>query len=118
MSKNLLELITAICVTLIVLCPTARASDFTLSNDIRSPIVGFYTLRPNGSWSPNWLSGPLPPGRHTGMTFGSSAVNAACVRNYRIVTSGAYTGSVDRTHDFCKYHGLHLTASGPTHTEK
>jgi hypothetical protein len=116
MSKKLLGLTTALCAALIALCSVAQASDFTLYNDIRTPIVGFYTQRPDGSWSSNWLSGPLPMGQHVGMTFGNSPANAACVRNYRIVTSGDFAGSVDRTHDFCKYLGLHMTANGPTHT--
>ncbi len=117
MSKELLGLATALSAVLIGLSPAARATDFTLYNDIRTPIVGFYTQRPDGSWSPNWLSNPIPPGQHVGMTFANSAVNAACVRNYRIVTTGNFAGSVDRTHDFCKFLGLHMTAGGPTHTE-
>lgn len=116
-NKKAAGLITALSVTTLVLCSAAEASDFTLYNDIRTPIVGFYTQRPDGSWSPNWLSGPLPMGQHIGMTFANSAVNAACVRSYRIVTTGDFAGSVDRVHDFCNYRGLHMTATGPTHTE-
>ena len=118
MSKKRLGLTSGLCLTIIALCATAQAADFTLYNDIRSPIIGFYTQRPDGSWSPNWLSSPLPPGQSTGMTFGNNPANAACVRNYRIVTSGTFAGAADRTHDFCKYLGLHMTAGGPTHSER
>jgi disulfide bond formation protein DsbB len=118
MSRKLLGLLTALYAALIGLCAAAQAADFTLYNDVRTPIIGFYTQRPDGSWSPNWLSSPLPMGQHVGMTFANSAVNAACVRTYRIVTSGDFAGSVDRVHDFCRYLGLHMTATGPTHSEK
>jgi hypothetical protein len=117
MSKKYLGVAVALYAASIGLCSVARAADFTLYNDIRTPITGFYTQRPDGSWSANWLSGPLPAGQSTGMKFGNSPANAACVRNYRIVTSGDFAGSVDRTHDFCKFLGLHMTANGPTHTE-
>lgn len=117
MSKRFLGLTTTLYAALTALCPIAQAGDFTLYNDIRTPIVGFYTQRGDGSWSRNWLSNPLPMGQHIGMTFANSAVNAACVRTYRIVTSGDFAGSVDRIHDFCKYLGLHMTATGPAHTE-
>jgi len=117
MSKKALGLITVLFVTLIVFCSGAKSADFTLYNDIRTPIVGFYTQRADGSWSPNWLPSPLPMGQHIGLTFANSAVNVACVRTYRIVTSGDFAGSVDRVHDFCKYSGLHMTETGPTHTE-
>jgi hypothetical protein len=116
-TEKAVGLIAVVFAALIVFCAAAEASDFTLYNDIRAPIVGFYTQRPDGSWSPNWLSGPLPMGQHIGLTFANSAVNAACVRSYRIVTTGDFAGSVDRVHDFCNYRGLHMTATGPTHTE-
>lgn len=117
MSKKAAGLITVFFAIIIAFRSTAEAADFTLYNDIRTPIVGFYTQRPDGSWSPNWLSSPLPMGQHVGLTFANSAVNAACMRTYRIVTSGDFAGSVDRVHDFCTYKGLHLTATGPTHSE-
>jgi hypothetical protein len=117
MNKKIVGLTTVLFATLIIFCSAAKAADFTLYNDIRAPIAGFYTQRADGSWSPNWLSTPLPMGQHVGLTFASSAVNAACVRTYRIVTSGDFAGSADRVHDFCAYRGLHMTATGPTHTE-
>ena len=117
MCKKAVGVITALFVTLTVLCSAAEAADFTLYNDIRAPIVGFYTQRENGSWSPNWLSGPLGMGQNVGLTFAKSAVNAACVRTYRIVTSGDFAGAADRTHDFCAYRGLHMTANGPAHSD-
>lgn len=116
-SKKALGLITGLFGALIVFCSAAEAADFTLYNDIRARIVGFYTQRENGSWSPNWLSSPLAMGQSVGLTFAKSANNVACVRTYRIVTSGDFAGAADRTHDFCHYLGLHMTANGPAHSE-
>ena len=94
----------------------ASGNSFTLYNDVRTPVTGFYTQRPDKSWSDNWLASPLAMGQKTGMTFAKNANNAACVRVYRIVTSGDFAGSTDRVHDFCKNLGLHITANGPAST--
>jgi hypothetical protein len=117
MSKKLLGLATAFCAAVMVFWSAAQAADFTRYNDIRAPIIGFYTQRADGSWSPNWLSRPLPMGESVGLTFAKSANNVACVRTYRIVRSGDFSGAADRTHDFCKLLGLHMTANGPAHSE-
>jgi hypothetical protein len=116
MTNNKLGFALGLAAALTVFGTMAQAADFTLYNDVRTPITGFYTQRPDGSWSPNWLSSPLDMGQSIGLNFAKSAVNVACVRNYRIVTSGDFAGSVDRVHNFCTELGLHMTANGPTHT--
>jgi hypothetical protein len=116
MTNNKLGFALGLAAALTVFGTMAQAADFTLYNDVRTPITGFYTQRPDGSWSPNWLSSPLDMGQSIGLNFAKSAVNVACVRTYRIVTSGDFAGSVDRVHNFCTDLGLHMTSNGPTHT--
>jgi hypothetical protein len=57
----------------------AQTADFTLYNDVRAPIIGFYTQRADKSWSANWLSSPLAMGQNIGLTFAKNCNNIACV---------------------------------------
>ena len=116
MSQKLVGMTMPLSLAFVAFCPAVQASDFTPYNDIRSPIVGFALSARMVPGAPTGCPAPYLRASKRGMTFGDSAVNAACVRTYRIVTFGDCAGSADRIHDICKYLGLHLTANGPTHT--
>ena len=67
--KTSLRLALGLAAAMIVHGAIAQQADFTLYNDVRTPVVGFYTQRPDKSWSDNWLRTPLAMGQKIGLTF-------------------------------------------------
>ena len=112
MTNNKLGFALGLAAALTVFGTMAQAADFTLYNDVRTPITGFYTQRPDGSWSPNWLSSPLDMGQSIGLNFAKSAVNVACVQRFPVPPrSGDFA---DRSTGFANAPVLapHYAASG------
>ncbi|CAK0744061.1 putative Secreted protein [Azospirillaceae bacterium] len=90
----------------------ASAADFTLYNDARPAVVGFYIKSSNGSYSDNWLRQPLRGGQSTGMNFKSNSGD--CRRVMRVETEDG--NSFEYTHDFCNNRGIHVRSDKVTYT--